>query len=115
MPRRRPAGPTRRASRPSSSISSIIIGTYSSGTSSQTSHAIISWSSSARDRLGLGAAPVAVVADHLEGEGADLGLVLLGHVALDLVEEESGRLEAAADQLGIAGHVDQREHQRRGC
>ena len=108
-----PAGSTRRASRPSSSISSISIGTYSSGTSSHTSHVIISWRSSGEHGLGLGAAPVAVVADDLEGEGPGLGLVLLGHVALDLVEEQAGRPEPAPDDRRVAGHVDEGEQERR--
>ena len=49
----------------------------------------------------------------VEGDAADLGLVLLGHVALDLVEEQARGPQPAADQLRIAGHVDEREHQRR--
>ena len=77
------------ASAPSSSISSMSIGTYSAGTSSQTSQSIISLQQLGRDRLGLGTAAVAVVADHVERERAHLGLVLLGHVALHLVEEQA--------------------------
>jgi hypothetical protein len=49
-----PTGSTFRASDPSSSISSISIGTYSSGTSSHTSHVIISCSSSAETGSGSG-------------------------------------------------------------
>ena len=45
---------TRRWSAPSSSISSMSIGTYSAGTSSHTSQLIISWSSSAEIGSGSG-------------------------------------------------------------
>ena len=62
--------------------------------------------------LRLGTAAVAVVPDDLEGQGPGLVLVLLGHVALHLVEEQAGRPQPAPDDLGVAGHVDQREEQR---
>ena len=65
------------------------------------------------DGLGFRAAAVAVVGDHLERDLADRGLVLLGHVALHLVEEQPCGLELAADQARVAGHVHQRQHQRR--
>ena len=66
-----------------------------------------------RERLG--AAAVAVVGDHLQGDLANGGLVLLGHVALHLVQEKPGGLELSADQVGVAGHVHQRQHQRRNA
>ncbi len=65
------------------------------------------------DRLGLRATAVAVVGDHLQRDLAHRGLVLLGHVALHFVEEQARRFELAANQAGVAGHVDQRQHQRR--
>ena len=102
-----------RPSLPSSSISSSSIGTYSAGTGSQTSHCIISWNNSAPIGSGSGTAAVAVVGDDLQRDLADRRLVLLGHVALHLIEEEPGRFELAADELGITRHVDQRQHQRR--
>ena len=49
------------------------------------------------------------------GERPRLGLVLLGHVALDLVEEEPGRPQPAADELGVAGHVDAARASASGC
>jgi hypothetical protein len=68
-----------------------------------------------RDRLRLGAAAVAVVADDLESEGPRLGLVLFGHVALDLVEEETRRPQPSPNEVGVPGHVDEREQQRRNA
>ena len=65
------------------------------------------------DRPGVGTAAVAVVGDDVQRDLAGGGLVLFGHVALHLVEEQPGRLQFAADQLGVAGHVHQRQHQRR--
>jgi hypothetical protein len=65
------------------------------------------------DRLGFRAAAVAVVGDHLQRDLAHRGLVLLGHVALHLVEEQPRGLEVAANQAWVARHVDQRQHQRR--
>ena len=66
------------------------------------------------DRLGFGTASVAVVADDVEGEGPNLGLVLIGHEALDLVDEHTGsKSKPPADQLGVAAHVYEREHERR--
>ena len=67
------------------------------------------------DRFGIGAAAVTVVGDDLQRDLADGGLVLFGHVALHLVQEQPGRLQLAADQLGVAGHVHQRQHQRRNA
>ena len=67
------------------------------------------------DRSGVGTSTVAVVADDVQRDLADGGLVLFGHVALHLVQEQSGWLEGAADQLGVAGHVHQRQHQRRNA
>ena len=58
---------------------------------SQTSHAIISLMSSSDGRRGQHAVAVAVGDDRLEGAGPHLGLLLLGHVALDLVEEQPER------------------------
>ncbi len=60
---------------------------------------------------GIGAAPGPVVTDDLEGQRAGVGLVLLAHVPLDLVEEQAGRPQPAADDPGVAGHVDQREQE----
>ena len=70
------------------------IGTYSAGTSSQTSQSIISFSSAAETGAGSGHPRSRYVADHVERDGTDLGLVLLGHEALHLVEEEAGGLDA---------------------
>lgn len=59
------------------------------------------------DGLGLGAPAVAVVRDHLQRQGAHGRLVVLGHVTLDLVEEQPGGAQGAADQLRITGHLHQ--------
>ena len=63
------------------------------------------------DRFGFGATAVPVVGDDVQRDLADRGLVLLGHVALHLVEEKPGGFEVSADHLGVAGHVHQRQHQ----
>ncbi len=67
------------------------------------------------DGLRLRATAVAVVGDDPQCDLADGGLVLFGHVSLHLVEEQARRLQIAADQLGIAGHVHQRQHQGRNA
>ena len=65
---------------------------------------IISWMQLGADRRRARAAAVAVVGDHLERELADLGLVLLGHVALHLVEEQA--LRACSSPRMSAGSPD---------
>jgi hypothetical protein len=67
----------------------------------------------AADRIGFGAAAVAVIGDHLERHGPGRRLVRLGHVALHFVQKETRGFQRTADQGGIARHVDQRQHQRR--
>ena len=65
------------------------------------------------DGLGFRAPAISVVRDDLERDLADRGLVLFGHVALHFVEKQACRLQIAADQLGVAGHMHQRQHQGR--
>ena len=66
-----------------------------------------------RDRLRFRTTAVAIVRDDLEGERSGVGLVLLGHEALHLVEEHPRRAQAPADQLRITAHVHERHHERR--
>ena len=69
------------------------------------------------DGLRFRAAAVAVITNDVQGEQARRGLVLLGHVALHLVEEQPGRLQRPLkDRLAhrlVIGHVHTRQQQRR--
>ena len=57
-------------------------------------------------------AAVAIGLDDLEGLGAHQGLRLLGHEALDLVQEDARGAERSAQQARVPRHVDHRQHQR---
>ncbi len=56
---------------------------------------------------------VAIGRDRRQRTPARLRLGILVEVALELVEEQAGRLDVAPDPLGVAGHVDHRAHEGR--
>ena len=56
---------------------------------------------------------VPVGGDQGDRQGPSRCLVLLGQIALDLVEKQPRWPERTADQLRIPGEVDEAEHQRR--
>jgi hypothetical protein len=60
---------------------------------------------------GFGTAAVAVVADHVQRQRSGGGLVLLGHVALDLVEEQARGAQRSVEQAHVAGHVQAGQQQ----
>ena len=69
------------------------------------------------DRFGLGAAAFPVIADDAQGQCAGLVFVLLGHIALHLIEEQPQRPEWTLDDgpahRVVIGHVHTRHQQCR--